>query len=565
MVGGELDTRAPLPDAPRERWLAIALVAILGLGLAPRTWHWISGHSLSADECAAAVSAIDTERRPGALEPLSLGQVAPPGFVAVLRGASSLFGPSERSLRGAAFLAGSGALLLSATLFGRHLPAVGRVAAVSVVALSPMAARYSAEVKSYSFDLLAAVLLPLLLLSPAARSWRAGVRLALAGAALATLSFGTAFVACGLVCALIPVQFRTTPAGSTTRHGAWGAIVVAASSAIVLSLTRSRLPTDRLADLQRYWWKGDGDLTGGLDATIASLAGWVESVGRLLGFTGGAAILLCSISVVGLVVAARRDALARCYGGILAAALAATVLRLYPVRDRLALVLLPGVALGLAVSVGWLHRVLAARSPRIAGPAALLSFLLLLLPGAARARPGVPLQNPRALLEGVAAARSEGEWILISCGAKPSFFFYGVRAGLAGTRLHPGARGCFRPEQDDPGELALSLAGLGRGWVVISHGTPLAARRLELSAALSRVGVVLRTVEADSLSGGEIAWLYDFGARRATPSPAGRGEPGAGPSSASSAPSAPIDSPTRAPADEPAEKESPPAGASFGS
>ena len=95
------------------------------------------------------------------LGPLDYGQVAPPGFLWLELAASKLLGFSEPALRLVPFLAGVTAVLLFWWACRKLLDRRAALMAMAVFAASFYPARYAAEVKPYSLDLLLALVVVL--------------------------------------------------------------------------------------------------------------------------------------------------------------------------------------------------------------------------------------------------------------------------------------------------------------------------------------------------------------------------------------------------------------------
>ena len=140
------------------------LVLLLLAGAALRLWQYFANTSLWIDEIALAENVSHSPL--GALlgEPLALDQVAPPGFLAALKGATALLGRSELAFRLFPLLCGLAALPLFACLARRVLPGWTAVLATALFALAPSLISYSAELKQYSTDVAAAVVLTLVAL-----------------------------------------------------------------------------------------------------------------------------------------------------------------------------------------------------------------------------------------------------------------------------------------------------------------------------------------------------------------------------------------------------------------
>ena len=149
-------------DEGMPRSAKVAVTALLFVGAGLRLWQYFANASLWIDEIALAENVL---RRPlSALlrEPLALDQVAPPGFLALAKASTAVFGESEMALRLVPLASGLLALALFPRLSRRFQPAWISVFATALFALSPTLVRYSAEFKPYSTDVAAAVALTLI-------------------------------------------------------------------------------------------------------------------------------------------------------------------------------------------------------------------------------------------------------------------------------------------------------------------------------------------------------------------------------------------------------------------
>ncbi len=142
--------------APRQpvalRTLALALLLI---GVALRSAHYLHGRGLWSDEVRLAIN-IMARSFTGLLHPLDYDQVAPIPFLWLTRATALIGGPNSYALRLWPFIAGLLLLVVMRRLAFRLLPAGPALLATALVALSPTAIYYSAELKPYSIDALVA-------------------------------------------------------------------------------------------------------------------------------------------------------------------------------------------------------------------------------------------------------------------------------------------------------------------------------------------------------------------------------------------------------------------------
>ncbi len=137
-----------------RRWL----VALLLLGIAWRLGRWTLGMPLWRDEANLGLNIL---RRTfaGLIGPLDFFQVAPVLFLWMQKAIVLTLGAGDRAVRLLPTLASVAALLLFARLAVRSLPPVAAVVSVGFLASSYYATRYGSELKPYSVDLLASVLI----------------------------------------------------------------------------------------------------------------------------------------------------------------------------------------------------------------------------------------------------------------------------------------------------------------------------------------------------------------------------------------------------------------------
>ena len=340
---------------PASRPVLLMLVVLMAVGMAARLIEFAARRSLWLDEAMVALN-VASRSFAGLLRPLDYSQNAPVLFLWAGRAAVTLFGVSEWSLRAPALVAGL-ALLPATWWVARRLLSPGAaVLAVAVVALSPVLVYYSNEVKPYESDALVAALLvgaALALLEAPERAgrWRA---LWAAGAVALWASSPALFVLGGAGLALL-----ASPAARRTK-GFWRRIVVTAvvwgtSFATVFLAFLHHTTNNRF--LQRYF---EGlFLTPGsphvLDRVGLAVGGTVSgaffhrdlfdvTVPALRHVYVAAALALC---VMGAAALARRRgaAVALLLTAPIVAALAASVVRMYPVTARLMAYAIPLLAI----------------------------------------------------------------------------------------------------------------------------------------------------------------------------------------------------------------------------
>jgi hypothetical protein len=490
-------------------------LVLVALGTAIRLRQYVGGRSLWLDEAFLAESL--TTRGPIGLvsEPLENSQSAPLGWLLGVRLALAVFGQSEQALRLVPLLCGLAALPLTWLLARRLLaPAVVPVA-VGLVALSPQLIGYSNELKPYSADVAAVLLIGLLAVRAVTgdnRSDRRLWQLTAVGAVVVWFStialLAMAAVSVGLVVrALVTGGWLTGGRRAAVRTALVLAPSTLAGGAVYLVLTGLQ----KNALLIDYWAptfpQGAGDLPFWLGRTardlIASPLALVQPVlaGLLLG-VGTARLLWSSRWAGGLVLAAVP-------AGVLAAAMSA-----YPLASRLALWLVPLAALVLAAalpsrltmrSLPWLLASVVALAT-VSGPA--------LRQGLELGLERTDLQELEPVLRELVSQQQPGDVVLIDRSVRAPFTYYertipGLeRQGILGLRAPS-------PPCDDAAVLQQLGFASGRVWLVFSHQSPggvSRASREEVPRRIAAVADLERVLEAP----GAAAYLYT---PRADPAP----------------------------------------------
>lgn len=333
-------------------WLPL-LVVLLGIAL--RVREYLYDRSLWPDEVTVASDAL--QRSYGQLMHVNPnGQAAPIGWFWATKASAQVFGPHELALRLLPFIASVVSMLLFPYV-GRRL--VGRwamPAALLMFATAPHLIYYAAEAKQYSSDV-AALLVAIavtLVISDRRPSLRLASAWALMGAVLVWFSQPGILVvaACGLVLAARWVR----------RPGWSSAIVLAAGlPAAVLAIDYVLLlrQQSKSSLLQNYWVAGYPPKP----LQVPSLARWLyHDVEDLLQDPGAlhhpALALLLGAMGLGLLARRRRTDIRAVTLLMLPLVVAVTVavVRLYPLRQRLALYLLPLVFLLICAGLSIMDR-----------------------------------------------------------------------------------------------------------------------------------------------------------------------------------------------------------------
>ena len=353
-----------MSDGATPRPLRAIQWVLVALGLLLRLRQYLHARPVWLDE-AMLLSNILGRSFGDLLRPLESDQTAPVPFLWAVRLCAVLGGTDERVLRLVPFLAGVG--LLFAVLFAaRRLLAPGAATvALLLVALSPMLIYFANEVKPYGVDACAfaalALLTARLVEQPGDRGRRAAL---LAGGGVVALASAPApFMLAGVGAArvLAPAVRRApgAPAWLAAMALLWGGAFAAEYVLVYRAASGS-------AYMQRFWTPyflspalpGLGGKV--VTATVEGMESWFLALG------GGWRAVVAGLLVLPLGLGAW--ALARRPGPWAVAlllvpvfgAVAASVVRAYPVAPRLLLFAVPGLALliaaGTEVVTAWLSR-----------------------------------------------------------------------------------------------------------------------------------------------------------------------------------------------------------------
>jgi hypothetical protein len=285
---------------------------------------------------------------PDLLQPLAYRQVCPIGFLATVKGAINLLGPSTWSLRLIPWLASLAALAVVASAT-RYIPnpRAGLIGlALLTVAYHPV--QLGSELKPYSTDLLASSII-----LHRALAWHANpaqptplIHLALLSLPLMLVSYPAALVLAAMAAAS-SLRLRQIPPSSRRAWFEWSGIL-ALSALLVRHLASPQAAAATADPLNEY-------LHDGFPASLHPhhLGHWLLQLatGRLLAFPFGdpglTSLAGLGLALVGLATLLRHDRpLATLLAAPFAASLAAGLLRLYPLggHPRVSQHLLPCLA-----------------------------------------------------------------------------------------------------------------------------------------------------------------------------------------------------------------------------
>ncbi len=225
------------------------LVTVLVVGTALRLSHYLLGRSLWLDEARLALN-IATRSWTELLNPPAYDQSAPLLFLAGVKGLTVVFGVHEWALRALPMAAGIGVVWLIYPVVRQFAGPVAAAMAAAIAAFSPSMIFFSNEVKPYSSDSLATLVLIAL-----AAAWHEKpedkgrwVRLTAAGTILIWLSAPAFLVLVGIGTALLlHDRIRSQSPGRLLLTGAFW---VVSFGVAYLLLYR---PASRSPYLRDYW------------------------------------------------------------------------------------------------------------------------------------------------------------------------------------------------------------------------------------------------------------------------------------------------------------------------
>ena len=156
---------------------AVFLWSVIAVGIALRVTRYLANRSLWGDEGALALNIINKPVR-DLLKPLDYLQGAPTGFLLAEKAVVELLGDDELALRLFPLACGILSLFLFAAVARRALEPIGAALALVLFATVEPLVYYSSEVKQYSVDVAATLVLLLGALTidwRTARPWQVGL------------------------------------------------------------------------------------------------------------------------------------------------------------------------------------------------------------------------------------------------------------------------------------------------------------------------------------------------------------------------------------------------------
>jgi hypothetical protein len=495
-------------SSPAKAAILRVLWAIGIIGGLLRLWQYFKGASLWSDEIALARNILERPLWNLLSSPLDYGQAAPWGFLLIEKTFVGILGPHDHALKLFPLISSLFAIALFGMIARRVLNGIGPVVSMLLFVSAGPFILFATEVKQYSSDVAAALLLLWLSIeyrrNPKSSSWT--ILAAFGGALAISVSLSAILVAAGLVAALLLEYLlkKVSVRSSVPVLLTW---LSAALVSLLMGL-RTMNPSTR-AYMQRFWAAGFPHSISWPIHNLTVLFGNGTRAG--LGYPFPIFYLL--LAVAGLVLLWwRRNETAISLCAPIALALMAAVLHQYPFIGRLILFLVPNFMIGIGACVDWLPL----QRSRLATFAA-FSFGGLVL-GAplytiAKTPPPYRIEDMKPVLAYLQTKRQPEDQIYVFYRALPAVWFYGPQYGV-GLRDYMSG-GCHNGEDLLYLQELDGLRGSGRAWIVITRAWAGPEEEVEMLGYLDKIGKRLDSFAVNSRAIGEAippaeAYLYDL-------------------------------------------------------
>jgi hypothetical protein len=487
------------------------MTSLVVLGVALRFCAYAWNTSLYLDEILLSRNILELPLRELLTRPLELDQVAPRGFLLVEKLAVWLFGQGEHALRLFPFLCAAASVILFRRLAERLLTGAGPALALFLFAIGVPFLRFGADVKQYSSDLTAGILLWLLALDLSERnsSIRRLLLVGLAGFVMGWFSQASVLVMAGIGAAFA-VEWLLSRNPQTLRAllitiPLWA---VASLIAIIVGI-RSMTPSTR--DFMNDFWAG-GFFPLPMRWSTGSRWLWDQMTSLfsdpfLLRYKWPSLfVLVAGLGAAVLWQRNRRAALLLLGPSVVC--LAAAVAHQYPFRGRLVFWMLAPTLLFIAAGTEWLRTKANLLHP-ILGSALLILAVALPVTALAEAPPPYEIEHHWELLSYLQQHRQPGDMLFVLRMQQIGTQFYGPRYGLMPGQWSTSIcdRDQIRPYIKDVDR----FRGVPRLWVVAGSGRPFRPMHAAVRRYLSTIGVKKDSYYLPSLTLGSIGIeLYDL-------------------------------------------------------
>jgi len=439
---------------------------IIGLGIVLRLVQYLFNRSLWLDEAALASSIISRDFA-GLLQPLDFAQTAPVGFLMLTRLAVEVGGGGEYVLRFIPFISGILALFIFWKVTELYVTPRAVPFALGLFAISTPLIYFSSELKQYSTEVLAALLLFWLVGQlrtndrPQTLSF---IGLAATGAAAVWFSFSTIFVLAGTALGMIFFAW-TRKQKKMTGWLTLTAFIWAASFVAYYFLLLKKMIPGQAAE--QYW---ETYFMPFPPLSLEQIKWYTTTFFRIFEYPGGLKLTglaaLCFICGCYSLFQKQKEKLSFLILPIFVTLFASTFHK-YPFGGRLILFLAPVLILGIAQGIVYIQEKLGSTNRVIY---VLIIVFLFLQPGLSA---GQYLMKPRTVqeirpvVEYLAQHKQNDDLVYVYYGAEKGFAYYAPRFHLNPQAAIPGIKS--RQEWDNYRTDINKLTGHNRVWLLFSH------------------------------------------------------------------------------------------------
>jgi hypothetical protein len=477
------------------------LWTLVALGAALRIYQYASDTSFWFDELSLVRNIVHRSEAQLATEPLRYKQVAPVGFLVAEKAISRVLGESDLALRFLLLPAGLAALVLYLPLARRTLDGYALPFAVAAFAIATPMIRYTAELKQYGIDILAAVGLSLatLRLRDADATARRCVVAGLVGAGLVWLSQATILIVAGLGGALL-LEWLFSRRDAPTGRAVKITVPIWAAASLAATLLAFHLVTPETRQFMDRFWRMRGGFPPWPIHQATDLLWLWDRVVQL--FTDDMMLryrwpVLYGVLAMGgyVVLWRRRRFAALVLLGPLAAAAFAALAQQYPFRTRLVVYLVPALLLAVAEGAESVRRLLARIHPA-AGAVAMAVLFVGPVESSVRWPPPYFIEDHKTVLAFVREHRRPGDAVFVYGYELEALERYGAAYGLGPDDYTIG--GCHADDRREYLREVDRFRGAPRVWLIAGAVPPFQPPREIIDAYLSTIGVRRDHIEVPS-------------------------------------------------------------------
>jgi hypothetical protein len=483
------------------------LIFICAVGALLRLFQYHAGTSLWGDELSIVRNATSKDLFSLVAQPLSDDQVAPFGFLFLLKLIVNFAGTSEYALRFIPLLCSLISLPLFASLARKVLPRGEMLAALLFFSTSPPLIRYAAQVKPYSSDLLASLMCLLTAcwwleeISGVSSLWAAA-----AGAMVIWFSYPSVFVL--VTIGLLALGRGARRSASCVKRVTAVLASWLLSGALVAVVEFHRWSAGTQAYMQTFWadWMLPRVLSFSDIGTwlLRVLQDWFRDFLHLPTWPA-----MCVLLVIGVYFLVRYSTVhAALLLGPLLLTFGASLARYYPFRGRVILFLVPNVLILLAAGLLALTRAASRAAIPPSGQRAVLLVAALIMGARPLWKNPPPYRNSetKPVLYYLGQQRRDGDAIYIHNMAWHAYEFYGPRFSLA---MNEARISSLKGNKTGPNPLVIlhdldEFRGRRRLWVVLGGGYD-----QELTATVWYLDTIGRRLDCKSAYNAAV-YLYDL-------------------------------------------------------